>query len=110
MQHLGLQCPPPTHMNEDNTAIIALAKANKITNMLRHVDVPLCCMHNEHILQTLNIGYCPSKIIIANFLTKPLVSPCLPRETSFAMGYVFLTTMNEDHYKHLTSRRLTSTS
>ena len=47
MQHLELQCPPPTPTYEDNTAVIALVKANKITNRFHHIDIPHFYMQDE---------------------------------------------------------------
>ena len=110
LEHLGIPCPDPTPLHEDNSAVISPVKANKITSRMRHVDIPLCCMHNEYNLQTFDIGHCPSKIMITNFLTKPLSAPSLARETAFAMGHMHLQTIGEDHFNRLTSRNSVSTT
>ena len=60
--------------------------------------------------QTFNIGHYPSKVMIANFLTKPLASPSLLIETNFAMGHMRLANMDFDHCKRLVSRKPISAS
>ena len=87
---------------------MSLAKDNKIANRLRHVDVPLCYMHNEHNMKTFDVENCQSKVMIAKFITTPLASPSLLRETSFSMGHVHLDTIDADNYKHVTSRTPTN--
>ena len=42
LKHSCLPCPDHVPIYEDNAAIIALEKANNITNRLRHTDAPLC--------------------------------------------------------------------
>ena len=110
LECLGIPCPDPTPLHEDNSAVISLVKVNKITNRMRHIDIPLCYMHNEYNLQTFDIGHCPSKLMITNFLTKPLSAPSLARETAFAMGHMHLQTIGEDHFNRLTSRSSVSTT
>ena len=108
LEHLGIPCLDPTPSHEDNSAVISLIKANKITNRMMHIDIPLCYIHNEHNLQTFDIGKCPSKIMITDFLTKPLLAPSLARETAFAMGHMHLQTIGKDHFNRLTSRNSVS--
>ena len=46
LKHLRLLYREPTPLHEDNTAVVALVKANKITSRLYHIDILLCYMHN----------------------------------------------------------------
>ena len=98
MEYLGIVQSEPTPLYKDNTAVIALVKANKITNHLRYIDIPLCYMHNEYNLQTFTIGYYKSKVMLSNFLTKPLLATILTRESGFAMGHMHLSNISEAHY------------
>ena len=77
---------------------------------MRHIDILLCYMCNEWNLQTFIIGKFLSKIVITKFVTKPLAAPQMAREIAFAMEHIDLQTINKDHYKRLTSRRLVSTT
>ena len=110
LEYLSITCPGPNPLREDHSAAVSLVEVNKITSRMRHIDVPLCCMHNECNLQTFNIGHCPSKIMIASFLTKPPSALSLARETVFAMGHMHLQTIIKDHFNRLTSRNSVNTT
>jgi len=69
-------------LHEDNTVVMELIKANRIIPRLHHTDAPFCFMHNEHVLSTFDIAHCPTKIAISDFLTKPVSSQLLQRQTS----------------------------
>ena len=47
--------------------------------------------------------------MLFNFLTKALLAPLLTRESSFAMGYIYLVDISKDFYCRLVSRSPLST-
>ena len=110
MEHLSIPCLDPNLLHEGNSVFISLVKTNKITNLMRCIDIPLICTCNKFNLQTFVIGHCPIKIMITNFLTKPLAALSLAREKSFAMDHMDLQTMKKCHFNQLTSRSPVNTT
>ena len=60
-------------------------------------------MQNEYNLQTFEIGYCKSDIMLSNFLTRALSSPSLLQESIIAMRHIYLITISKDHYNNITA-------
>ena len=101
LEHLELSYGSSIPLYQDNTAVIILVKANKITNRLRHIDIPLCYMHNKYNLQTFSIGHCQSNAMLSNFLMKLLSSIALLRKSSFAIEHIYLAGISQEHFKKL---------
>ena len=104
LEHLGQVQSSPTPTYIDNEPVINLIKANRITSRLRHIDIPLCFMHNECRKETFGPHYCKSQALLSDFLTKSLTGNLLLRQSSWNMGHCHIQFLTNEHLKLLTSR------
>lgn len=100
---ISLGCPPtsPTRVYEDNEAVVTSVNSHRITPRLRHIDIPLCYMHNEQSKGVFEVFQVGTRIQMANMGTKPETGPALMRNSSLCMGHVHLKDLPEDQYRIL---------
>ena len=104
LEHRRVHSPNPTPTYIDNEAVINLIKANRVTSRLRHIDIPLCFMYNEHKKETFAPIYCPSKVVPSDFLSKGLTANLTLRQSAWAMGHCHVPFLSSEHLKLLTAR------
>ena len=86
---------------EDNEGVVNTIKSNHIRPYLRHVDLPLCCLHYEHRKGAFELILILSKMQIASMGTKPESGPSLIRLLSIAMGHVHSLYLLPEHSQEL---------
>ena len=98
---IGFVATSPTKVYEDNEAVVTSVNSHRITPRLRHIDTPLCYIHEEQakgIFEVIQVG---TRIQIANMGTKPETVPSLLRNSSMCMGHVNLKDLPEDQHATL---------
>ena len=109
LQSIGVPIGDPTPHYEENEAVIHVAQAHRVTPHLKHLDLPVCYIHNEHRLGTFTAKYRESRFMIPDFMTKPHSGPSLLRMSAWSLGHSYLPTLPEWHYKELEKEGMIST-
>ena len=91
----------PTKVYEDNEAVVTSVNSHRITPRLRHIDIPLCCMHNEQAKGVFEVVQIGTRIQMANMGTKLEIGPALLRNSLTCMGHVHLQDLPEDQHDAL---------
>ena len=102
LRHLGFPIPSPTIIFEDNKGTTDIVNAGRLTPRVKHIDVPLCYIHHEHIFGTFDIATCSTHLIFADGLNKALPGPTIKRHSAFYTGRRFFPKQDTEHYDLLT--------
>jgi len=62
----------PTVLNCDNQAAIALSKDGQFHARTKHIDLQFHFIHEAVANGTITLTYCPTQMMTADILTKPL--------------------------------------
>ena len=98
---IGFTATSPTKVYEDNEAVESSVTSNRIIPRLRHIDVPLCYLHEEQAKGSFTVVHHLTRIQFANMGTKPESGPALLRNSSLCMGHVHLKDLPLEHYNEL---------
>ena len=88
-------------MYEDNEAVVTSVNSHRITPQLRHIDIPLCYMHNEQAKGIFEVVHVGTRIQMANMGTKPETGLALLRNSSLCMGHIHLKDLPADQHAAL---------
>ena len=71
LTNLGLSIPKPTVTYEDNQATIRQVLANRLTPQVRHLDVLITWLNEQHLKGIFTPHYTKTTHMLADFNTKP---------------------------------------
>ena len=90
LMSIGLPIGDPTPHYEDNTMVINIAHAHRVTPRLKHMDLPVCYIHNEYRLGTFTTSYRESRFMLPDFITKAHSVPSLLHILSWSLSHNYL--------------------
>ena len=100
---IGFPATRPTKVYEDNEAVASTVTSHRITPRLRHIDIPLCYLHDEHAKGAFEVVKAPGRMQIANMGTKPESGPAILRNSSLSMGHIHIKDLPEEQFIMLCS-------
>ena len=95
---IGCPASAPTKAYEDNKAAVSSVASHCITPRLRHIDIPLCYLHDEQAKGAFEVIKTPSRMQMANMGAKPETGPSMLRNASLCMGHAHLKNLPDDQY------------
>ena len=93
----------PTPIFEDNKGTRDMLKAQQVTTNLKHVEVPLTYLHEQHEISAITCLPCSSENMFADTLTKQETGPKHLQARNWYVGKRFYPPVNSQHYKLLTN-------
>ncbi len=75
MSNLKFHIPIPIHLHRDNQSCIKIAQNSKFHKRSRHIIMGAHFFHKQVEKNTVQLIYCSTKNMIANFLTKAVPWP-----------------------------------
>ena len=75
LSEIGVEFTQPTQINQDNQACIAIALNPVHHGRVKHVDLKTNYIRENIERATVKLLYCPTELMIADILTKPLPAP-----------------------------------
>ena len=93
--HIGFPINYPAPVFEDNKGTYDVIHATK------HIDVPLCYLHEKHKSGEFEIKECSTHLMLADGLNKALTSNSIATHSNIYTGRRFLPRPSTDHYKEL---------
>ena len=73
----AMKLDAPIVINEDNQGCIAIAKDPSHHGRAKHFDVHVHFVWHQIKSKEISLQYCPTMLMAANILTKPLLNPSL---------------------------------
>lgn len=92
----------PTPIFEDNKGTRDMLQAQQVTSNLKHMDIPLRYVHEEHENGALLCLPCSSENMFADTLTKQETGPKHLLARKWYVGHRFYPPVNSQHYQELT--------
>ena len=92
----------PTPIFEDNKGTRDMLNAEQITTNLKHIDVPLRYVHEQHEYSAITCLPCGSKNMFADTMTKQETGTKHIHARDWYVGKQFYPPVNSEHYKILT--------
>ena len=86
LQEIGLAQEEPTTVYEDNQPCIAIATNPMTTGRTKHIQLRYHFVRDAVIDRIVNIVYCPTKDMVADFLTKILAAAAAAPLFGIAFG------------------------
>ena len=102
LSHLGFPISTPTPLFEDNKGTFDLIEAGRRTPRTKHIDVPLCYIHEKHKSGEFKVSECSTHLMLADGLNKALSGPTLKHHSNIYTGRRFLPPKDSSHYRELT--------
>lgn len=99
--HLGFPISVPTPMFEDNKGTHDLIQAGRRAPQVKHIDIPLCYLHEKHKNGEFVVVECSTHLMIADGLNKALSGPTIKHHPNICTGRRFLPPRDSEHYKIL---------
>ena len=87
LRHLGRPELKPTIIFEDNKGTSDIVRAGRLTPRVKHIDIPLCYIHEQNAIKSFDIAECPSHLMLADGLNKALTGPVIQRHSRWYTGY-----------------------
>ena len=91
--------PTPTY--EDNNVTIAQILKDRLTPRIKHLDIPISILHEDHKRGVFVAAYCPTDLNISDVNTKPYVGVTLQKKILWITGFRFYPPTDSEHYKLL---------
>ena len=99
--HLGFPINYPTPVYEDNKGTHDVIQAGRNTPGIKHIDVPLCYLHEKHKSGEFEVKQCSTHLMLADGLNKALTSNSITTHSNIYTGRRFLPPPSSEHYKEL---------
>ena len=100
--HLGYPIASPTPLFEDNKGTHDLINSGRMTPRLKHIDVPLCYLHEKHRSGEFEVIECSTHLMLADGLNKSLSGNTLHHHSNIYTGRKYLPPKDSEHYRALT--------
>ena len=102
LAHLGFPNNYSTPVFEYNKGTYDVIHAGKNTPGTKHIDVPLCYLHEKHKSGEFEVKECSTHLMLADGLNKALTSNTIATRSNIYAVRRFLPQPSTDHYKKLT--------
>ena len=103
LRHLGRPEIKPTVIFEDNKGTSDIVRAGRLTPRVKHIDVPLCYIHQQNQLQSFDVAECPTHLMLADGLNKALAGPTIKRHSRWYTGHRYYPKPGSAHYNAITT-------
>ena len=100
-ESLGMPIKHSTPVYEDNNATIQQIQADKSTPKIKHMDIMMSWLHQEHALETYVAVYCNTHQNKADLNTKSLGGETLQTKNLWSVGFQFYPPNGTEHHKLL---------
>ena len=101
MEALALHTGEPTAHCEDNTSCIYVVEDKRVTPRVKHIDIPVCFLHEQFDNGLFLTKYENSSVMPAYFCTKPCSGPIIRRSTKWMTGFRLYPTSEIEHYQFM---------
>ena len=98
LRHLGFPEQSPTTIFEDNQGTSDIVNAGRLTPRVKHIDIPLCFIHDHHRQGSFDVKRCHTTLMLADGLNKALAGPVLKRHSDHYTGKRFYPKKDSPHY------------
>lgn len=98
---LGVSEAQPTPIYEDNKGSRDMIKSGRVTKNLKHIDIPLCIIIDDHLEGVTECRKCTTHTAISDFLSKITPGPKILKARTFLAGARFLPPKDSQHYQLL---------
>ena len=99
--HLGFPINYPSPVFEDNKGTFDLIQAGRNTPRVKHIDIPLCYLHEKHKSGEFEIHECSTNLMLADGLNKALTRNTIATHSHIYTGRRFLPPQSSAHYAEL---------
>ena len=100
-ESLGKIIKGPTISYEDNNAAIQQMHADKLTPRIKHLDIMMTWLHEQHTYQNYVAVYCNTSLNKADMNTKAHGGQTLQEKHLCMVGYKFYPPKGSEHYEIL---------
>ena len=100
---LGFPISAPTPLFEDNKGTHDVIEAGRLTPRVKHIDIPLCYLHEKYKSGEYNVVECSTHLMLADGLNKALSGNTIKHHSDIYTGRRFLPPKNSEDYTILTS-------
>ena len=101
LRHLGFPEQTPTTIFEDNQGTSDIVNAGRLTPRVKHIDIPLCFIHDHHKQGSFDVKRCHTTLMLADGLNKALAGPVIKRHSDHYTGKRFYPKQNSPHHNAL---------
>jgi len=101
LRHLGFPEQAPTTIFEDNQGTSDIVNAGRLTPRVKHIDIPLCFIHDHHKQGSFEVKRCHTTLMLADGLNKALAGPVIKRHSDQYTGKRFYPKQNSPHHNAL---------
>jgi len=101
LTHLGFPEQEPTTIFEDNQGTSDIVHAGRLTPRVKHIDIPLCYIHDHHKQGSFTVKRCHTTLMLADGLNKALAGPVIKRHSNHYTGKRFYPKENSPHHNAL---------
>lgn len=95
---LGFPISAPTPLFEDNKGTHDLIKAGRQTPRVKHIDIPLCYLHEKHKSGEFIVMECSTHLMLADGLKKALSGPVIKHHSDIYTSRRFLPPKDSEHF------------
>ena len=92
MEALALYTGATTVNCEDNTCFISVVEDREVTPRVKHIDIPVCFLHEQFDNGLFLPKYEKSSVMPADMCTKPCSGPIISRINKLMTGFRFYPT------------------
>ena len=101
LESAGRPSTHPTPIYEDNDATIAQILKDRLTPRIKHLDIPMTILHEDHRRGVYVAAYCPTDLNISDVNIKPHGGVTLQKKIMWTTGYRYYPPAGSEHYKLL---------
>ena len=98
LSHLGFPEQDPTTIFEDNQGTSDIVNAGRLTPRVKHIDIPLCFIHDHHKQGSFDVKRCHTTLMLADGLNKALAGPVIKRHSDQYTGKRFYPKKDSPHH------------
>ena len=98
LSHLGFPESIPTSIFEDNQGTFDIVQAGRLTSRIKHLDIPLKYLHDQHTHGSFQVHQCSTHLMLADYLNKALAGPVIKRLSAINVGKRFYPKPNTFHH------------
>ena len=101
MESMGRPLTHPSPTYEDNNATISQILKDRLTPRIKHLDIPMTILHEDHQREICVAAYCPTDLNISDVNTKPHGGVTLQKKILWTTGLRYYPPAGSEHYKLL---------
>ena len=101
MEALALHTGEPTAHCEDNTSCIYVVEDKRVTPRVKHIDIPVCFLHEQFDNGLFIKKIWNSSVIPADMFTKQCSGPIISQITQWMTGLRFYPNRKKEYYQFM---------